>query len=433
MEDAKFLSAFQENNKPLERMGWKNMDMSQFSQTFLPLLKSMAKVSCLMTKSKMRASLRLAKLQMTPCEEDLLLEKLKNTFTWIRRRLRDAGSGAHLPAEVRAIGRIWGKAKAGKERKKVEKQRKKEEPSEEDEEQPTDIRQIFGLSPKKKKVAAVEVLDSDSESIPDAGAASSSTPANAVGSAWGPKNHDKLGNEKLPSLPRKSQQCCRVVCHSPGSTSSVGKFIYYDIYNLQAVCMKDDRTEVRVPLIELEGQNFLWWEASPGEFRQSEVPKKFRTVVMKKPSARKEKPEDEGKEQEEDQKQEEMEEEEQEEEEENEEEENEEEENEEEANEEEVNEEEDNEEEEHEEEDNEEEEHEEEDNEEEEHEEEDNEEEDNEEEHLVKECGKKEGAMKEKNDGQCDKDANVERRTMKKQRRRSRRESTKQGRQGPEW
>ena len=187
LEESKYLHVFQENSKLVERMAWKNMDVEQCSQLMLPLFKSLAKIAVYVKKSDLRCALKSAKLSLTNSEGELLLEKIKTTFTWVRRRLRDAGSGVYLPAEVKAIARVWGKGKGAKAGKKgsVEEEGQKSEKENASTTSGIDMREVFGLSPKREvESKVVEVNSSDSESSVDVPAApsSSSTPAIVPGS-----------------------------------------------------------------------------------------------------------------------------------------------------------------------------------------------------------------------------------------------------------
>ena len=176
--DSKLLNVFQENSKVIERLSWKNLDTQQFAQAQLPLLKGLAQASVSLPKSLLRTSIQHAKLTLSPSECELLLEKIKNTFQWCRKRLRDAGSGVHLPMEVRAVGRLWSKGKLGSKKKSqkapkkkalsVEKKDLKEKAISVENEDPKtkanyDIRSVFGLPGKAVDVVAIP-SESDTES-----------------------------------------------------------------------------------------------------------------------------------------------------------------------------------------------------------------------------------------------------------------------------
>ena len=63
------------------------------------------------------------------------------------------------------------------------------------------------------------------------------------------------------------------------------KFIYYDIYNLQAVCINEAKKEARYSLEPREDRDKLVWVVG-GQQILSEVPKTFYKMVMKRPAAR---------------------------------------------------------------------------------------------------------------------------------------------------
>ena len=109
MRDAELLEAFQLHAKAIERMSWKNQDYEQFTEAQLPLLRSLAAVRLHLPKSKLRKALHPAKLALSPAEGQLLLEKIKGSISYAKRRLRDCGSGRFLPLPVAALLRVWTK------------------------------------------------------------------------------------------------------------------------------------------------------------------------------------------------------------------------------------------------------------------------------------------------------------------------------------
>ena len=113
------LQVFQDHRTQLERMTWKHMDPEELAGAFLGLMKSLAKVSYELPKASLRAAVKATRMAMTPAEQELLALKLRSSFTWVRKRLRDAGSGKFLPSQVVAIARVW--KGTGKEKKSTEK------------------------------------------------------------------------------------------------------------------------------------------------------------------------------------------------------------------------------------------------------------------------------------------------------------------------
>ena len=67
------------------------------------------------------------------------------------------------------------------------------------------------------------------------------------------------------------------------------KFIYYDVYSLQAVCINHKKEEVRFNLTPKAGKEKLCWEVA-GQVIQSDIPKSHLEVVMKRPAAVMKKP-----------------------------------------------------------------------------------------------------------------------------------------------
>ena len=114
--DSEYIQIFQEHNKSLSRMAWKNMDCEEFNEGFLGLLKSLAKVTKKIRKSDLKRSLQRAKLNLTAAEGDLLVTKLFGSISFTRKKLRDAGSGKRLPPSCQTIRNIWGRRRAEKKK-----------------------------------------------------------------------------------------------------------------------------------------------------------------------------------------------------------------------------------------------------------------------------------------------------------------------------
>ena len=107
LKGAHLAPAFQEHAKDIERMSWRHMDCEQFSASFLPLLKSLAKLSTRIRKSETRRAVATAKLNLTGPEAEELTNKVSGSISYAKRKLRDAGSGKFLPPAVQALLRIW--------------------------------------------------------------------------------------------------------------------------------------------------------------------------------------------------------------------------------------------------------------------------------------------------------------------------------------
>ena len=181
--DCRLVHVLQDHRTSLERLGWKNMDPEEFGLAFINLMKELGKVATQVTKVSLRIALRASRLALTAAEGDLLSSKIRSTQTWVRKKLRDAGSGKFLPRQVVAIAKVW--RGPGKERKNKKEKKKKKDSEDESVPampSPKKIRSLFGLP--EKKVTEVEVLDSDSEEAHENGAGPTSSSAMPPGS-WG--------------------------------------------------------------------------------------------------------------------------------------------------------------------------------------------------------------------------------------------------------
>ena len=71
---------------------------------------------------------------------------------------------------------------------------------------------------------------------------------------------------------------------SSSSSSSAGPtLLYIDMYNLQAVCKKDQK-EVKYPLVERPGKKNLCWQPMEGVWLESRVPLTFQKALAKRPA-----------------------------------------------------------------------------------------------------------------------------------------------------
>ena len=95
------------NTTIVERMGWRNMDPEQFCSHCLPLLSELAKRTVRVSKKDILAAIQAAKLQLSAPECALFVEKIATTWEYVKRKLRDAGSGARLPASCATPAKIW--------------------------------------------------------------------------------------------------------------------------------------------------------------------------------------------------------------------------------------------------------------------------------------------------------------------------------------
>ena len=196
--DVKMVQLFLDHGPKIQRQAWKAMDSELFTESFLGMMKSLAKISYNPKKSVMIASMRATKLPLTLAEVDQFAGKVRSAITWVRKRWRDRGSGKFLPAAVVAVFRIWSRSKMN-EREVAKKERKmtenigKAKAAEEKEaggdtskkglvEEKKDIREVFGLG-KKLDTECVDLTSDSAKSLPIAmssGSAASSSSAVAM-------------------------------------------------------------------------------------------------------------------------------------------------------------------------------------------------------------------------------------------------------------
>ena len=116
LADARLVHAMQEHSKKLERMGWKNMDAEEFCDGFLPLLKSLARITYNLPQTTLDKVVASSKLRLTSAEEHLLATKIRDAVKYAKKKLRDAGSGKFLPLPIKALLRIWSQGSKGKKK-----------------------------------------------------------------------------------------------------------------------------------------------------------------------------------------------------------------------------------------------------------------------------------------------------------------------------
>ena len=201
--DSRLVHIFRENERVIERLGWKNYDSEEFAEGLFKLVKSLAEIDDRYNKKDLRVAVDTTKLSITPSEADLLCRKINDTMSYIKRKLRDSGSGARLPVPCKKIGKIWnknkkeGKAKA-KAKAKADKAAGNADGKADDKAGAKNIRETLGLPP-KKALLCLKVSDSESEdeeeegneedlARPSASAPSSSSALPSSGSKVFPKN-----------------------------------------------------------------------------------------------------------------------------------------------------------------------------------------------------------------------------------------------------
>ena len=101
--DMQILQILNENNKSIERLGWKNFDCEEFSSAFLKMMKFLVQVAPSITKGLLRKNIGATKLVISGAEAELLVSKIKDTITYVKRKIRDNGSGKRLPMPCQAL------------------------------------------------------------------------------------------------------------------------------------------------------------------------------------------------------------------------------------------------------------------------------------------------------------------------------------------
>ena len=188
----KLVQAFIDHSKPIERVGWKNNDAQEFCQFGMGLLKSIARAGFLNApKSELKQAIGSAKLTLSSSEAELLVEKIRSSLKWVREKRRNAGSGAFLPPEVKALGKLFVKnpnlsrSKAQKNIGQDDNQKK------ETKEVEPGLRDLFGLPEKSPALEDDEeiLVSSDSDSIIPA-----ALPSSSSASAVDPGSCTKMGS-----------------------------------------------------------------------------------------------------------------------------------------------------------------------------------------------------------------------------------------------
>ena len=91
--DMQILQILNENSKSIERLGWKNFDCEEFSSALLKMMKSLVQVAPSITKGLLRKNIGAAKLATSGAEAELLVSKIKDTITYVKRKIRDMATG----------------------------------------------------------------------------------------------------------------------------------------------------------------------------------------------------------------------------------------------------------------------------------------------------------------------------------------------------
>ena len=201
--------------KHIERLGWKNLDSQEMCQSYMPLLKGVAQAGLSVPKSVLKATLKEANLSLSPSELDLFVAKVRDAISWSKEKIRNSGSGAYLPSQVKVLAKLWGKGKVMK--KKVggrppgDEKKKKPSGSVEAPDEKPNVRELFGLAPKTKPVqvdvssSADDDGDDDEDPAAQPSASSSSLPAVDPGSWIGAQitTHQQFGAPFLSFYPKQ--------------------------------------------------------------------------------------------------------------------------------------------------------------------------------------------------------------------------------------
>ena len=104
--DASLTKIMVEHCKQIEREGWKAMNSEEFVAAFLPLLKSVGAHTLKLNRSDVRKALARGHLKMSAVVMDHFSQKLCDAIKYVKRRLRQKGSGVRLPAPCRILFKV---------------------------------------------------------------------------------------------------------------------------------------------------------------------------------------------------------------------------------------------------------------------------------------------------------------------------------------
>ena len=155
--NAQLVQIFRENEKCIERLGWKNYDSEEFAQGMWKMVKSLANIGNRFKKMDLLQALNVTKLSITSAEADLFSQKICNCFTYMKTKLRDAGSGKFLPMPCQQIRKMWSRQPKGKPKLKCK------DDDKDGAEPKGDIRKTLGLGPKEAPICIDVLSDSQGE------------------------------------------------------------------------------------------------------------------------------------------------------------------------------------------------------------------------------------------------------------------------------
>ena len=82
------------------------MNSEEFVESNIGLLKQIGRHTLRLNKSSVRKSLARGHLQLSVAEIDFFADKLTNAISYVKRRLRDQGSGKYLPGPCRSLLKV---------------------------------------------------------------------------------------------------------------------------------------------------------------------------------------------------------------------------------------------------------------------------------------------------------------------------------------
>ena len=158
------------NAKAIERLSWKSQDFEECLEGYMPMFKALCRHSIKFNRTMLRRGCANAHLGLTPNEVDTFSEKVVAVIKYVKRRLRDRGSGKFLPGCVIAIEKIWkqhhqcSKEKGKEKRKSGGSKEARLDRSLLDPKAAGGIRAVFGLGSKTADASIpIDLLSSDSD------------------------------------------------------------------------------------------------------------------------------------------------------------------------------------------------------------------------------------------------------------------------------
>ena len=82
------------------------MNAEEFVDTYIGMLKLIGKHTLKLNKSDVRKALARGHIALTPADMDHYSQKLCHSISYVKRRLRQQGSGKYLPSGCRALLKV---------------------------------------------------------------------------------------------------------------------------------------------------------------------------------------------------------------------------------------------------------------------------------------------------------------------------------------